>query len=67
MTSGAWAVGENVPPRMPRVIATAELAAPAASAVRVNEMTRVEIPMAAMIAATTMSATPGRRPPRRRR
>ena len=56
--SGAVAVGANVPPRMPSVIATAELAAPAASAVWKNDTTNVEIPIAARIPATTISATP---------
>ena len=58
MTSGAVFVGANVPPRMPSVIATAELAAPAASAVWKNETTRVEIPVAARMPARTMIATP---------
>ena len=58
MTSGACAVGVNEPPRTASVMATAELAAPAASTVGVNEITRAEIPMAAVIAPTTTSATP---------
>ena len=58
MTSGACEVGENVPPRMPSVIATAEFAAPAASAVFANDVTSVAIPIAAMTPATMTAATP---------